>query len=308
MRVPAARFPFVEAAKHVNDTQRDEYRLHNPPVISRPFIMANTKKFAAVAAVSAVLIGSLFASLSTEPQDAFAKPVDVAQPAAQKVLRVGSLTAYPPFEYLDTESGRYEGFDMDLIREVGKRMDREIEIVSMGLDALVPALLAKSVDVAVSALTITPERAAKVDFTKPYYDAGLTIMTTKANAPKITGPESLENQCLCAEIGSAGAVYMKRIPGATIRTFNSAAEAFMELSQGGCFAMVNDRPVNEYVLAQKSSKGLGLTEMPYVLSEDQYGFAVNKQNGELLAQLNSTLDAMKADGSFDKIYRKWFGS
>lgn len=45
MRVPAARFPFVEAAKHVNDTQRDEYRLHNPPVISRPFIMANTKKF-----------------------------------------------------------------------------------------------------------------------------------------------------------------------------------------------------------------------------------------------------------------------
>ena len=53
---------------------------------------------------------------------------------------------------------------------------------------------------------------------------------------------------------------------------------------------------------------MGLTEMPYVLSEDQYGFAVNKQNGELLAQLNSTLDAMKADGSFDKIYRKWFGS
>ena len=101
---------------------------------------------------------------------------------------------------------------------------------------------------------------------------------------------------------------MKRIPGTTIRTFNSAAEAFMELSQGGCFAMVNDRPVNEYFLAQKSSKGMGLTEMPYVLSEDQYGFAVNKQNGELLAQLNSTLDAMKADGSFDKIYRKWFGS
>ena len=224
--------------------------------------MANTRMFAAVAAVSAVLIGSLFASLSTESQDAFAKPVDVARPAAQKVLRVGSLTAYPPFEYLDTESGRYEGFDMDLIREVGKRMDREIEIVSMGLDALIPALLAKSVDVAVSALTITPERAAKVDFTKPYYDAGLTIMTTKANAPKITGPESLENQCLCAEIGSAGAVYMKRIPGATIRTFNSAAEAFMELSQGGCFAMVNDRPVNEYFLAQKSSKGMGLTEMP----------------------------------------------
>lgn len=270
--------------------------------------MANTKKFAAVAAVSAVLIGSLFVSFSTESQDAFAKSSNETQPVAQKVLRVGSLTAYPPFEYLDSDKGSYEGFDMDLIREVGRRMDREIEIVSMGLDALVPALLAKSVDVAVSALTITPERAAKVDFTKPYYDAGLTIMTTKANAPKITGVKSLENQCLCAEIGSSGAVFMKRIPGVDVRTFNSAAEAFMELSKGGCFAMVNDRPVNEYFLAQKSSKGMGLVEMPYVLSEDQYGFAVNKESSQLLAQLDSTLDAMKADGTYEKIYRKWFGS
>lgn len=269
--------------------------------------MANTKKFAAVAAVSAVIIGSVFATFSFRSEDAFANATP-AKPVAQSVLRVGSLTAYPPFEYLDTEKGSYEGFDMDLIREVGRRMDREIEIVSMGLDALVPALLSKSVDVAVSALTITPERAAKVNFTKPYYDAGLTIMTTKTNAPKITGAKSLENQCLCAEIGSAGAVYMKRIPGTTIRTFNSAAEAFMELSQGGCFAMVNDRPVNEYFLAQNSSKGMGLVEMPYVLSEDQYGFAVNKGSTALLAELDSTLDAMKADGTYEKIYRKWFGN
>ena len=225
---------------------------------------------------------------------------------ARDVLRVGTEPTFAPFEYLDSATKTYAGYDMDLIREVGKRMDREIEIVSMGLDALVPALLAKSVDVAVSALTITPERAAKVDFTKPYYDAGLTIMTTKANAPKITGPESLENQCLCAEIGSAGAVYMKRIPGTTIRTFNSAAEAFMELSQGGCFAMVNDRPVNEYFLAQKSSKGMGLTEMPYVLSEDQYGFAVKKGNKELLDKLNKGLEAVRQAGEDKKIYSKWF--
>ena len=110
----------------------------------------------------------------------------------------------------------------------------------MTLDGLVPALVSGNIDAAVSALTITPERAEKVDFTKPYLNAGLTVMTTKENAPKIKSVKDLENKLLCAEIGSSGALVMKRIPGTTVRTFNSAADAFLELNKGGCFAMLNE--------------------------------------------------------------------
>ena len=249
--------------------------------------MATSKKIAALAAVL-----SLCTSFGA---------------AALETLRVGSLTVYPPFEYLDSSTGRYEGFDMDLIREVGKREGFQIEIVSMSLDGLIPALMSGNIDAAVSALTITPERAARVDFTKPYLNAGLTVMTTKDNASAIQSLKDLEGKTLCAEIGSSGALVMKRIPGTTIRTFNSAADAFLELNKGGCYAMLNDGPVNRYFLKQRAAKGMNLTALDFIVSDDFYGFAVQKGNKALLERLDRSLEAIKADGTFDQIYEKWFG-
>lgn len=155
----------------------------------------------------------------------------VGTQAGAETLRVGSETVYPPFEFLDSNSGKYVGFDIDLIDEVAKRAGFEPQILSMGLDGLIPALMSGSIDVAVSALTITPERAAKVDFTKPYYESGLSIMARKDDA-SIKGVKDLENKVLCAEIGSSGSVFMSKIKGAKIRTFNSAGEAFLQGPRG----------------------------------------------------------------------------
>ncbi len=65
--------------------------------------------------------------------------------------------------------------------------------------------------------------------------------------------KDLENKVLCAEIESSGSVFMSKIKGTKIRTFNSAGEAFLELNNKGCEAIVNDKPVNEYFLTQKAS-------------------------------------------------------
>ena len=138
-------------------------------------------------------------------------------------------------------------------------------------------------------------------------NAGLTVMTTKENAPKIKSVKDLENKLLCAEIGSSGALVMKRIPGTTVRTFNSAADAFLELNKGGCFAMLNDGPVTKYFLTQKASKSMNLTALDFVVSDDFYGMAVQKGNKKLLKELDDALDEMRADGTFQKIYDKWIG-
>ena len=225
--------------------------------------------------------------------------------AGAEVLKVGSETVYPPFEFLDSHTGKYVGFDIDLIDEVSKRAGFETQIFSMGLDGLVPALMAGSIDVAVSALTITKERAAKVDFTKPYYESGLSIMTHADN--NIKGAKDLEGKVLCAEIGSSGSLYMSKLPGVKLRTFNSAAEAFLEINQKGCYAMVNDKPVNEYFLTQKASKNLKLKEVPVILAAENYGFAVQKGNDKLRARLDKALDEIRADGTYARIYKKWFG-
>ena len=268
--------------------------------------MALIKKIAAAAAVSALAFSTFvaFGAGENAPQQ---QQNASAQTESVPTLRVGSLTVYAPFEYMDSATGQYEGFDMDLVRELGKREGYKIEIVSMTLDGLIPALMADNIDVAVSALTITPERSEKVDFTKPYINAGLTVMTTRDNAPKIKSLKDLEGKCLCAEIGSSGALFMKRIPGTTIRTFNSAADAFLELNKNGCYAMLNDGPVNKYFLRQDAAKSMNLVALDWVVSDDQYGFAVKKGNAELLKKLDDALDAMKKDGTYDRIYDKWFG-
>ena len=224
-----------------------------------------------------------------------------------ETLRVGSETVYPPFEYLDSKTGQYVGFDIDLIQAIGKRAGFDVKIYSMGLDGLIPALMSSSIDVAVSALTITPQRAEKVDFTDPYYKSGLSIMTHKENAGRIRGADDLKNKTLCVEIGSSGALYSSKIPGTTIRTFNSAAEAFLEINLKGCYAMINDKPVNEYFLVQKAAQSMNLAEVPVILSADNYGFAVKKGNDDLRNRLNKGLKEVIADGTYEKIHMKWFG-
>ena len=247
-----------------------------------------TKKCAMAALASL----SLFATVSTANAD---------------ILKIGSETVYPPFEYLDPTTGRYAGFDIDLIDAIAKKAKLEPKIYSMGLDALIPALMSDTIDVAISALTITPERAQKVDFTKPYYESGLTIMTHRDHVDKIKGTKDLQGKTLCVEIGSSGGLFSAKIPGVKLRTFNSATEAFMEIDQRGCYAMINDKPVNEFFLASKQAKSMKLAEVNIILSEDNYGFAVKKGNAQLKARLEKALDEVMADGTYEKIYNKWFG-
>ena len=247
-----------------------------------------TKKCAMAALASL----SLFATVSTANAD---------------ILKIGSETVYPPFEYLDPTTGRYAGFDIDLIDAIAKKANLEPKIYSMGLDALIPALMSDTIDVAISALTITPERAQKVDFTKPYYESGLTIMTHRDHVGKIKGTKDLEGKTLCVEIGSSGGLFSAKILGVKLRTFNSATEAFMEIDQRGCYAMINDKPVNEFFLASKQAKSMNLAEVNVILSEDNYGFAVKKGNAQLKARLEKALDDVIADGTYEKIYNKWFG-
>lgn len=247
------------------------------------------KKVAVAAAAVCVLAGTGFSAYA-------------------ETLRIGSETVYPPFEFLNSDTGKYDGFDIDLIEAMAKKAGFEPKIISMGLDGLIPAIMSGSIDVAVSALTITKERAAKVDFTKPYYKSGLSIMTHAKYGNKVKGAKDLEGKVLCAEIGSAGALYMSKIRGTKLKTFNSAAEAFLEINNGGCFAMVNDKPVNDYFLTQKAGKSMRLASIPVILSVDDYGFAMKKGNKALKARLEKALDEVVADGTYKKIYEKWFGA
>ncbi|WP_425059514.1 basic amino acid ABC transporter substrate-binding protein [Sporomusa carbonis] len=227
-----------------------------------------------------------------------------SQPAAAKVLKVGAEATFPPFEFQDEKSQDYVGFDVDLMKALGKQMGVEVQIVNTAFDGLIPALESGQIDVIASAMTITEERAQKVNFSKPYYKSGLSIVV-KADNNTIKSFKDLEGKRIAVQIGTTGAEQAKKIKDAKIREFNSASEAFLELKAGGADAVVNDLPVNEYFLAKNASKDAKL--IGEVLNAEEYGVAVAKKNTELARKINKALDEIKQNGEYAKIYEKWFG-
>src|SRR5580692_4703125 len=117
--------------------------------------------------IGLVASASLFTSMST----AF----------AETVLNVGAYPTNPPFE-TKTSNGTFEGFEVDIVNEAAKRAGMTTEIADYGFQALFAAIASKRIDVAISTITITPERLKSVSFTQPYYDSDMGI-ATKADSP-----------------------------------------------------------------------------------------------------------------------------
>ncbi len=225
---------------------------------------------------------------------------------AAQVLRVGAEPSYAPFEFMDELTGELTGFDIELIDAIAKAEGYEIAVNTMPFDALIPALFTSSIDVALSAMTITEERQKRVAFSDPYYDSGLTILIHEKDQDKIKSAEDLKGQTICVQIGTTGAIYAENdIEGATVKQFNSAPESYLDLKAGGCIAAINDKPVNDYYLA--TSKSSGIMSLPGTLSAESYGIAMRKDDDEIISLVKAGFDKIKADGTYDAIYEKWFG-
>ena len=221
-----------------------------------------------------------------------------------KVLKVGAETTFPPFEFQDETSKDYVGFDIDLAKAIGKQIGYEVQIQNIGFDGLIPALDAGNIDMIASAMTITDERAKKVNFSKPYYKSGLSIVVNSSNN-SINSFKDLEGKRIAVQIGTTSAEEARKIKNAQVREFNSNSEAYMELKNNGVDAVVNDLPVNAYYLTKTGAKDAKL--VGEVANSEDYGIATAKKNTELNEKINKALDELKKNGEYEKIYVKWFG-
>lgn len=226
------------------------------------------------------------------------------QQAGQKLV-VASDTAYAPFESLDTATGKYVGFDMDLIRAVSKEMGYdEPKIESMAFDGVLASVETSKVDCAISAITINDDRLKKMNFSKAYYKSGLSIVV-KENNDTIKSIKDLEGKRIAVQAATTGADMAKSIQGAKITQFDRVTDALMEVKKGSADAVINDHPVNQYYLTQETGKGLKI--VGELLSSEYYGIAVPKGKDELLKKINDALVKLKQNGTYDQIYKKWFG-
>ncbi len=216
-------------------------------------------------------------------------------------FRVATEATFPPFEF--QQGGQLTGFDIDLMRAIGKEADLNIDFRNLPFDGIIPALQARTVEAAISGMTITAERAQAISFSRPYFRAGLAIAVREDNKT-IRNFEDLKGKRIAVQIGTTGALEATKIPGAVVSQFDSAALALQELLNGRVEAVVNDKPVTLYAIKEAGLRGVKV--VGELLTEEFYGIALPK-NSPYLQLINDALGRVIESGQYDVIFQQWFG-
>ncbi len=268
--------------------------------------MLTTRKFLQIAGLAAV---SMFIAACGK-KEAPPAPAPVASapaPAPAKVYVVGTDAAYAPFES-QNEKGEIVGFDIEVVQAIAKKAGIEVKFVNTPWEGIFNSLAQGDRDMVVSAVTITDERKQTMDFTDPYFDAQQLIAVKETS--KVTKFADLKKLKVGVQTGTTGDEAVSKLLGKTstaIKRFESTPLALKELESGGVDAVVADNGVViHYVANNPGGKFKTVSDKEFV--PEQYGIAVKKGNAELLAKLNKGLADIKADGTYDQIYTKYFGA
>ena len=237
---------------------------------------------------------------------------DAGTPAADLgLIQEGTLTVcsdipYPPFEVEDPDApSGYSGFDMDIMQAIADGLGLELAVQDVGFDPLASGtvLAAGQCDIGASAMTITEERKAALDFSDPYYDSLQSLLVPPDS--DITAIGDLAGKTVGVQTGTTGQSYAtENAPDAEIVDFPSDAELWPALQAGNIDAILQDLPVN---IEHAKTEGYEVVEE--YPTDEQYGFAFAKgEKAALLEAVNEQLQAMRDDGSYQEIYDKYFAT
>lgn len=223
--------------------------------------------------------------------------------AASAELLVGTNVGGPPFAF-KTGDG-YAGFDIELWTEIAKGLGRTWRLQPMEFSALIPALQTRNLDVVISDLFVKPERKKVIDFSDPYFESGLVAVTRVGNGA-INTPADLAGKTIGTETGTIAVDYIKhKIEGATLAQLPSINDALLALQAGRTDAVIYDTPILMYY-ANTTGKGkVKVIEPTLAKQEVAIGFP---KGSPLVAEVNAQLAAMRADGRYEALNKKWFGA
>jgi len=249
-------------------------------------------------------LGLLALALLALPLAATADTLDDIKAAG--VLRVGMEPGYMPFE-LTTQKGEIIGFDVDMAKRIAKKLGVKLELVSTAWDGIIPSLLTGKFDLLMSGMTITEERAKAIDFSDPYIVIGQTALIRKELAGEIKSYKDLDNAKykVASKLGTTGDIAAREhFPKAQYFSYETEQEGVMEVVNGRIDAFIYDSPYNAVAYAEKGQGKLVFLDQPF--TDEPLGWAFRKGNPKLKAFLNDFLKEAKTDGTYDKIYTKWF--
>ncbi|MFT4110281.1 transporter substrate-binding domain-containing protein [Propionicimonas sp.] len=271
------------------------------------------KSMTVAASVAAIALALTACTSSTPAAPASSESASSTAPAVDyQLVTAGTLTVcsdvpYAPFEVEDaTTASGYSGFDIDLMDAIATKLGLKLAVIDSDFDALQSGtvLVANQCDLAASAMTITDERKQNLDFSDPYYDS-LQSLLVKTDSG-ITNLAGTAGKKIGVQKGTTGKSYAtKNAPStAEIVDFPSDGELWPAIQAGQIDAILQDQPVNHtHEVADPSYKIVETYN-----TDESYGFAFAKgKKLELQKAINDQLTAMKSDGSYDTLYKKYFG-
>ncbi|MBS1837575.1 MAG: amino acid ABC transporter substrate-binding protein [Actinobacteria bacterium] len=223
-------------------------------------------------------------------------------------LTICSDIPYEPMEMeattTKTPSG-YTGFDIDLVQQIATKAGRSLVVKVTPFDSIFASMDAGTCDAVVSSVTITDERKANMAFTTPYFDSNQSLMVLKKNAQKFKTIDDLAGKTIGVQSGTTGEEWVNshKPSGATVKALPGAADLFAALEAGSIDAILQDYPINAY----RATKDKNVVITQKIQTDEKYGMAVKKGDTATLDMLDKGLSTAKSDGSYDKLYEKYFG-
>lgn len=216
-----------------------------------------------------------------------------------KVFRVAADPTFPPMEYVD-EDRELAGFDIDLVKEIARRAHFQLEIQNVAWDEIFDGLDGNHYNAVISAVSITPERQLKFDFSQPYLESGM-VLAVRAASPfqKIS---DLKGKKVGAMNYQSPQDVARAIPGSRPQIFDEETDLADSLDRGTVDAVY----IDFMVFSQEKSLG----KIPWKLiggklTRDPIGIVFPQGDEGFKSQVDQALTAMKQDGTLDKLLAKW---
>ncbi len=221
--------------------------------------------------------------------------------ATEKILIVGTESNFPPFSF--KENDELVGFDIDIIKEVAKRLGRQIEFKDMSFEALIPQAQLGNIPVIAAGMTPTKEREKMVSFTEPYIKGDPLFIVTLAGKSVHNFDELKQGKKVVVNQGYTADFYMSSIEGPELIRLETPAEAFLALQQGRADAFVTARNTLTPFFKKHDPKDYELKLLPE--TDESTALIVSKEYPELLAEIQAILNRMIQDGTMAALKQKW---
>ncbi|HVW99680.1 MAG TPA: transporter substrate-binding domain-containing protein, partial [Candidatus Babeliaceae bacterium] len=213
---------------------------------------------------------------------------------------IGTSADFPPLSY--KQNGEVIGFDIDVVKEVARRLGSTIIIKDMPFDMLIPQLQLGNIHIIAAGMVATPARQERAAFTKPYLTQDYLVAVT---LPEVTLKDlhDLDNKTVIVNQGYTADSYMSQIPGPILQRLPTVADALLALKTGRAFAFVTSYNTLLPVFEQYGKSAFSVYQIPE--THEQVSLAITKCYPELIKKAESAIEQIKTDGTISQLKEKW---